>query len=268
MRSEHPQSFSPAAATRLAAVAFLLALLGCRGATESAAPAPSPSPDPARVVGEIFDRYVEAVGGREAAGRIQTYALKGTFEVPGAGAGLPVEVYFKRPDKSLMLVEVPRVGQIRRGRSGGGGAVWSQTPFAGVVEESGGELTEVERDHDIYGSPDLRALYREVRLESRGRLRGRDVHVVEGKPAEGPAEKMLFDAETGLLLRWDIVRRRPGRPTVYAKVSLDDYRDVGGVKVPFTLRYFFEPREMVLRLSEAKYNVPLDDAMFERPRAK
>jgi hypothetical protein len=212
----------------------------------------------------IINRYVEAVGGREAAERIQTYALKGTFEMTGRPEKLTVEVYFKRPDKSLMVIDIPGLGRLRRGQGGGSG--WSQSPFGGVTGAAPGELTEVERDHDIYGSADLRALYREVRLESRGRLGGRDVYVVEGRAAEGPAEKMLFDVETGLLLRWDVVRKRPGRPTVYAKVSLDDYRDLGGVRVPFTLRYFFEPRELVLRIAEANYNVPLDDALFERPK--
>jgi hypothetical protein len=241
-------------------------LCGCRGATESVAPAHSPTPDPAQAAVAIFDKYVEAVGGREAAERIETYALKGTFEMTGRPEKLPVEVYFKRPDKSLMVIDLPGLGKLRRGQSGGAG--WSRSPFGDVVEGTPGELTEVERDHDIYGSADLRALYREVRLESRGRLGGRDVFVVEGRPEKGPAEKMLFDAETGLLSRWDVVRRRPGQPTVHAKVSLDDYRDVGGVRVPFTLRYFFEPRELVLRIAEARYNVPLDDAMFERPKAK
>jgi zinc protease len=214
----------------------------------------------------ILDRYVEAVGGRDAAERIQTYVLKGTFEMTGRPERLPVEVYFKRPDRSLMVIDLPGLGKLRRGQSGGAG--WSQSPFGDVVEGTPGELREVERDHDIYGSTNLRALYREVRLESRGRLGGRDVFVVEGRPEKGPAEKMLFDAETGLLSRWDVVRRRPGQPTVHARISLDDYRDVGGVKVPFTLRYFFEPRELVLHLSEANYNVPLDDAMFERPAQK
>jgi len=266
MSLKRSQASSVAAALRLLALAALAALCGCRGAPEKAGPAPSPSPDRAQAAEALFDKYAEAVGGREAAARIQTYVLKGTFGMTGKAVSLPVEIYFKRPGKSLMVVEVPRVGQLRRGRSGGAG--WSQTSFTGVVDDAPSELTEVERDQDVYGQNKLREIYQEVRLESRARLAGRDVYIVEGKPAEGPAEKMLFDVETGLLLRWDIARRVPGRGTVFARVYLDDYREVGGLRVPFTVRYFFDPRELVLRIADAQYNVPLDDAMFERPRGK
>lgn len=265
MASAHLSTTLAATLIRLALAAALTALCGCGGAPKrDASSPPAPSPDPAQVVGAIFDKYAEAVGGQDASDRIQTYVLKGTFEMTGRVAKLPVEIYVKRPDKSLMVVEIPRLGAVRRGRTGG--VAWSQTPFAGVAEDSPNELTEVERDHDLYRAGKIRELYRAVRLEGRARLNGRDVYVVEGKPAEGPAEKMLFDVETGLLLRWDVVRRAPGRPNVFARIYLEDYGDVGGVKVPFTIRYYFEPREMVLRLGEVRHDVPLDDAMFERPQ--
>jgi hypothetical protein len=258
---------------RVALAVAATALAGCgggapQGGAGTPTPAPSPSPDQAQVVGAIFSRYAEAVGGQEAVDRVESYVLKGRFEVTGSDLKLPVEVYFKKPDKSLMVIELPRVGTIRRGRAGDGRA-WVQTPFAAGARATGDspdELAEVERDHDLYKAGRIRELYQEVKLEGKARLKGRDVYVVEGKPAEGPAEKMLFDVETGLLLRWDVVRRAPGRPNVFARVYLEDYREVGGVKVPFTVRYYFEPREMILRLEEVKHDVPLDDAMFERPQ--
>jgi hypothetical protein len=252
---------------RVLAGAFLVlaaaaAVAGCGGARRAGV-APPPTPDPA-AVGSIFDRYAEAVGGQAAADRIATYSMKGAFEITGRPGRLPVEIFVKKPDKSLMVIDIPRFGAIRRGYSGG--RVWVKTPFGGAAaEESPHELTEVERDHDLYLAGRIRELYREVRLVGPARLNGRDVQIVEGKPAEGPAEKMLFDAGTGLLLRWDVVRRRPGGPTVFARVYLDDYHEVGGVKVPFTVRYFMEPRELVLRLEEVRHDVPLEDSIFEPP---
>jgi outer membrane lipoprotein-sorting protein len=269
----NPASLSTRAARLLvfAALAAALTLLtGCGRTPRPAAtttPSPSPSPDHRQAAGAIFDRYAEALGGQEAADRVETYALKGSFEVTGRPLKLPVEIYVKKPDMSLMVIKVPGLGEIRRGRSGG--QAWVQTPFsARAQEDSPNELTEVERDHDLYKAGRIRELYREVRLEGKARLRGRDVYVVEGKPAEGPAEKMLFDTETGLLLRWDIVRRAPGRPNVFARVYLEDYREVDGLKVPFTVKYFFEPRELVLRLEDVKHGVTLDDSLFEKPAGR
>ena len=264
----------PTRAARLlvsvALAAALTHLAGCgrtpRPAT-TATPSPSPTPNQEQVVEAIFAKYAEALGGQEAADRVETYALKGSFEVTGRPVKLPVEIYVKKPDKSLMVIKVPGVGEIRRGRSGG--QAWVVTPFSPrAQEDSPNELAEVERDHDLYKAGRIRELYPEVRLEGKARLRGRDVYVVEGKPAEGPAEKLLFDTETGLLLRWDVVRRAPGRPTVFARVYLEDYREVDGLKVPFTVKYFFEPRELVLRLEDVKHGVALDDSLFEKPAGR
>lgn len=274
MRADLSKAFAltrVACAPALILLAAALTLLaGCDGGGRSArrSPAPAaPTPDQAQAVEEIFKRFAEALGGQEAADRVESYALKGHFEVTGRPLQLPVEIYVKKPDKSLMVIEVPRVGVIRRGRSGG--AAWVQTPFGTQTDAaSPHELTELERDHDIYRAGRIRELYREVRLEGRARLKGRDVYMVEGKPAAGPAEKMLFDTETGLLLRWDIVRRAPGRPNVFARVYLEDYREVGVVKVPFTVRYYLEPRELVLRLEEVRHDVPLDDGLFEKPAGR
>jgi zinc protease len=268
--------FLTAHAARILVFAMLAATLthltGCgqkpRPVT-TAAPTPTPTPNQGQAVETIFAKYAEALGGQEAADRVESYVLKGHFEVTGRPLKLPVEIYVKKPDKSLMVVELPGVGAIRRGRSGG--VSWVQTPFPAQARADGdspNELTEVERDHDLYKAGRIRELYTEVSLEGKARLKGRDVYVVEGRPEKGPAEKMLFDVETGLLLRWDIVRRAPGQPNVFARVYLDDYREVDGLKVPFTVRYYFEPRELVLRLDEVKHGVALDDSLFEKPAGR
>ena len=79
-------------------------------------------------------------------------------------------------------------------------------------------------------------------------------------------EKLFFDKGNGLLLRWDMVRRNPRRGNVFVKVHLDDYREVDGLKVPFKVRLAFESFSVTLRLDQLKHNVPIEDAMFEKPR--
>ena len=129
------------ATLRVALAVAAATLAGCgggspRGGAGTPTPTPTPSPDQAQVVEAIFSRYAEAVGGQEAVDRVESYVLKGRFEVTGSDLKLPVEVYFKKPDKSLMVIEVPRVGVIRRGR-GGGGQAWVQTPFSTGARATG-----------------------------------------------------------------------------------------------------------------------------------
>ena len=126
-------------------------------------------------------------------------------------------------------------------------------------------MAEVDKDADIYGAGRIKNLYESMRFEGKARLNGREVNMIEGKPVKGPVEKLLFDAQTGLLLRWDMVRRQAKRGNVFVKVSLDDYREVDGVKVPFKVRFAFESFELKLIIDELQHNVPLEDAMFEKP---
>ncbi|HEX8183280.1 MAG TPA: hypothetical protein VF747_00975, partial [Blastocatellia bacterium] len=82
-------------------------------------------------------------------------------------------------------------------------------------------------------------------------------------------ERLYFDAETGLLLRWVIYIDTMIGPYPEA-TDYEDYRDVDGVKVPFTIRknqlQGFEAS--TLKLTEVKHNVPVDDAKFNMPQAK
>src|SRR5687768_11223798 len=76
----------------------------------------------------VFDRYVKALGGQEAYGKIATRSLKGKFEYNGSSETTPgsfeaqraegtVETYWKTPDRvAQALLGGPLV--VRRGFNG------------------------------------------------------------------------------------------------------------------------------------------------------
>lgn len=230
------------------------------------APAPSTTPDPQQVVDEILERYTTAVGGQAAIDRVTSYRAKGRFAASLFKETGTYEVWAKDPNKTLSVIQFPRVGTLKKGFDGE--THWVQTPTAMANDESSSGMAEVEKDADIYNAGKIKNLYESMRLEGKAQLNGRNVNVIEGKPVKGPAEKLLFDAQTGLLLRWDMVRRDPKRGNVFVKVTLDDYREVDGVKVPFNVRFAFETFELRLTVDELQHNVPLEDAMFRKPGAR
>jgi hypothetical protein len=89
--------------------------------------------------------------------------------------------------------------------------------------------------------------------------------MIEGKPPKGPAEKLFFDVENGLLVRWDMARRKEGRGTVFVKVHLEDYKDVGKLKVAHKVRFAFESFTFTVQVNELEMNIPMDDAVFRKP---
>lgn len=254
-------------ATKLKILSVILGIcvaaqVACNRLGSSADPEPGPSPDQSALVAEILKRYTEAVGGRDAIDGIKSYKAQGTFQSSVVSGTF--EAWGKDPYKTLSVIEFPRIGTLKKGFDGENR--WVQTPAGTFSDESPKQMAEVERDAEVYRAGKIRDLYQSMRLEGSARLKRRDVYVVEGIPEKGPTEKLFFDKETGLLMRWDMVRRNPERGNIFVKVHLDDYRQIGGVQVPFNVRFAFESFDFTLKVDELKHNIPIDDAMFKKPQ--
>jgi hypothetical protein len=65
------------------------------------------------------------------------------------------------------------------------------------------------------------------------------------------------------------VRKYSGAKTVLGQFPAQtddvDYRDVEGVKLPFTIRRAIPGRTWGRKITEVRQNVPLDDAQFNQP---
>lgn len=240
---------------------LITAQLSCTRAPLTEAPAASPSPTEQAVVDQILQRYEQALGGKEAIEAITSLRMKGRFQLAGMTGN--VEVWRKEPHKTLTVIEFPRAGKLKKGFDGE--SRWVQTPAGTFTDSAPQEIAELERDAEVYSAGRIKTIFESMKLDSKARLNSRDVYVVEGKPAKGPAEKLFFDVENGLLVRWDMARRKEGRGTVFVKVHLDDYKDVSGVKVPFKVRFGFESFNFTVQQDELEHNLAIDDAVFRKP---
>ncbi|HJP92463.1 MAG TPA: hypothetical protein VJ875_10935 [Pyrinomonadaceae bacterium] len=227
-------------------------------------PAATPSPSEQAVIDQILQRYEQALGGKEAIAGVTSYKMKGTFQASGiTGISGTVEGWGKEPHKTLMVMEFPQIGKLTQGFDGE--THWVQTPIGTFTSSAPQGMAELERDAEVFSAGRIRSLFESMKLESNARLSGREVRVIEGKPAKGPAEKLYFDVENGLLVRWDMARRQANRGTVFVKVHLDDYKDVNGVKVPFKVRFAFESFTFTIQLEQLEHNIAIDDAIFRKP---
>ena len=90
------------------------------------------------------------------------------------------------------------------------------------------------------------------------------VNVVQGTGPRGVLATLYFDQESGLLLRVVRYGKSPiGR--VPTQVDYADYRDVGGIKMPFRRVFAWMDGRDAIQLSEVQINVPIDAAKFGRP---
>jgi hypothetical protein len=78
-------------------------------------------------------------------------------------------------------------------------------------------------------------------------------------PKSQGSETYYFDAETYFLLRIE---------TLGSKVIYSDYRDVGGIKLPFTTTNELGNSKVVTTVRELKVNAPIDEARFVALQSK
>lgn len=84
----------------------------------------------------------------------------------------------------------------------------------------------------FFNAPKLRQRYKSFATLGTDTIRGRNAIVVEATPETGRAERLSFDAATGVLLRRYVELETP-MGVLPAHYEFDDWRDVDGIKLPF-----------------------------------
>lgn len=213
---------------------------------------------------ELLARHVQALGGKAALEKITSRSLKGTLELPALGANSPWASLAKAPDKTWQQFDVPTIGTITEGFDGR--VAWSQSTL-GALDKSGAELAEVKRRAVFHRELKFKEVFPKLRVLRKDKLGARDTLVLEATPADGPPERFHFDAQSGLLLRHE-AHYVTQFGEFEAATLFEDYREVDGVRIPFTIRRP-EPEHLAftVKLTEVKHNVPIDDAKFSKPAA-
>ena len=105
----------------------------------------------------------------------------------------------------------------------------------------------------------------DVRVVGIERVDDHDAYVLQGKIDSVTTQRSYFDVVTGLLRR-EITTTETLLLPLEEQVDYDDYRDVGGVQMPFRVRISDgAPYSLTTRTILEIRNVPLDDAVFRPP---
>jgi hypothetical protein len=188
-------------------------------------------------VDQVLDKYVEALGGKEATEGITTRVMKGIVEGitnvvvnEGGPRGFvyaghivltswdpkierPVmqtfEIKAKAPNKRSMrtdtwYTDVPTPERAwAPSLAGFDGAVgWTRASDSGVRQEREEDLAKLSRDSDFYREVRLKELHPDLRVKGKGEVNGEAVYVLESNPSQQCIQKLAFSTQTGLLL-WE-----------------------------------------------------------------
>jgi len=217
-----------------------------------AAPRPRPSVD------EIFARYIQAVGPKAA--ETKTLFMKGT-RAASQNRNWPNEITWSAPDKILSVMTLPQT-TIRQAAAADKGWVLNGTKLQTLTAA---QVATARRGlEDVFSAVKV-TLTAGMQVADTEKIDGRDVWVVV-KSTPGTTLKYYFDAETGLLRRRLAINHAAVLP-IPEQIDFEDYRDVDGVKLPFTIRRSaIDTYDSWTRtFTEIKRNISVDDALFVAP---
>jgi zinc protease len=210
---------------------------------------------------EIVERFIQAVGGRDAWLKIKTQYATGTIEVKGSDNKITVEIYGKAPN--LVLTEMKMGNSIisRVGFDGEKG--WNQAQNGNIQSIAPEKQASQKRDSDLYKYLHFKEHFPDSKVVGIKEVEGAKAYLIEAIPAgEKFPERLYFDVSTGFLLLRDTGHEDGEGKRTADLVYSYDYEEVDGVKLPFRLKILQGDTTILAKITNVKNNLPLDDAIF------
>jgi outer membrane lipoprotein-sorting protein len=271
----HPRVLT-LAAVLLAAPAFAQAPSAPAGPKAPAETKPEakadPKQDPTLPTGEALqDKYIKAIGGREAIMKPQARLIKASMEVPVMKLKSEMDIAIAPPSRLRVSTEIPGIGKVEQGCDGT--VAWESNPMTGPRILTGKEREQLLRGLDpAAGEIDLMTRYPKAETVALEKVGDKDAYkvVLTAAPkadkdaakddgADPETQTRWFDKESGLLVRFAMKSEMNGS-AIPTETTLEDYRDIGGIKLPFLNRTKVMGNEIITRFDkvEAVESIPAE----------
>ncbi|HEU4937347.1 MAG TPA: outer membrane lipoprotein-sorting protein [Vicinamibacterales bacterium] len=225
----------------------------------------------AQTADDVVEKYLAAIGGRAALGKVTSRSTTGTMtlSLPNGPVSGAVEILSQRPNKTRTLTRLDLsslgAGQVTREQRFNGTSGYILDSLQGNREITGNQLENLK--NATFPTPLL--TYKEqgatVELAGKEKVDGRDAYVMLFKPKTGSAARQFIDAETYLPVRIVVKVDTPETGEIEQTTDLSDYREVDGLKIPFTIKVSTGGQSFTIAVTKVEHNVKIDEAVFSRP---
>lgn len=219
-------------------------------------------PDTRASADQILDTYLAALGGAGRVAQMTSFTAKGTYAGFDTGFDeFPVEIYARAPNQRATIARLPAAPAIRvfDGRNGWFTGPDSPAPLVTLTE---GNLEFARIEAMVAFPAGIKRFFSQWQVGSSA-IDDRPVQILQGTNPGQPPTNFYFD-DSGLLVRlvrWNLT------PVGYVPTQIEyaDYRDVAGVKLPFTWTTSQTYMQSTIKLTGLQPNVAVDPGRFARP---
>jgi len=229
---------------------------------------------PTETVAEVLAKYVQALGGAEALQNAKTRLVTGTVTSRDL-VTTSATVQEKATGEYRIDIATQPVPTVRAfngktawaigGGGGGRGAPGGPPPDA-PRDLAGFQMQQGLRLADFSLPARLRSGYEGLAVnKAYDTIDDRQVVVLTGRPFPDVTEQLSFDRESGLLLRRALTTTGVRLMALPEQIDYSDYRDVNGLKLPFTARHATWNAVTTQKVTDVKINAPIADTVFVKP---
>jgi len=216
-------------------------------------------------IDQIVQKYFNAIGWKDI-DKIETVIATGISVQYGQETSF--RQIQKRPDRAYMEVLLADGQIIKQGYNGVSGwmlASWMNT--AEPVELLGPDLKTIKNMGNIEGDLwNWQEKGHKLVLAGIQDMAGKKVYRLKLIKTDGDIDEMYIDTESFILKK--MVRKTSiNGSDVEVEIFYDDYRNIEGIVLPFKIEQRFNNQQgMVINIKELKFNIDVDDSIFEKPQ--
>jgi len=221
-------------------------------------------PPAAPPVNDVVAKYIDAIGGEAAVGKLQSRVIAGTM-TNRAGQTVPFTI---EQSGSRFRGSFEGAAPVARGFDGTEG--WAKNGDR-ISALTGWDLAEAQALADLTFPAQLKAATnlqggRGARLP--GATAGSTVtaNLVQRTLSPTTTERLFFDSTTGLLRRRQIITRTPLNGVLTDQFDYSDYKAEAGVQMPHTIVFNNWNALDTMTVTSVKVNVPIDEARTAKPK--
>lgn len=197
---------------------------------------------------KVIKNYVAAIGGEAALRDVNTTLEVAEMTIVGAPFKPIATTKQMAPNKYKMEVVAEGMGTLMKQNFDGSNGYMEQQGRKIPMEEK--ELSSRKSSKGIF--EELYMESSDIELETLTTIEGKDAYKIKvTKDAE--TSYRYYDAETGYLLRTEETTEAQGQ-SITTTVDYSNYKEVGGIKMPYTMKVTAGPQSFTFDTKEVKIN--------------
>ena len=211
---------------------------------------------------ELMDRYVEALGGREAMEKHVNCKSTGKMTMVGIGLEGTIESWAAKPNKTFVTVEIEGMGKIERGTAGD--VAWELSPFTGPRILEGDERDFMLRESTFNGQLEWSDQYEKVQCVGTETVGGLECYTLELTPPKGKPLTLNLSKETHLPVSMTM-SLTTAMGEIPIEMIFEDYKETAGVMTAGKITQKVLTQTIVITAETVEFNVEIPEDRFDLP---